>query len=121
MIENRGASPFYVYEPLEGGWTGLWFGILDTTGKPVRPKRPILAPPPPPPLKDKSELIELDEGYFYGRHLDLGLGDFDLKHGKYFIAVKYRGEYSKADGFGLPLLSREDGEAVADKIEIFVR
>jgi hypothetical protein len=120
-VENRGTSPFYVYRPLEWGWTGLWFGVLDATGKPVRPKQPLIAPLPPPPLSDRSELVEVDPGYFYGRHLDFALSAYDLNPGTYFIAFKYRSEYHQSDGFGLPMLSWEDGEIVAHRIEFFVR
>ena len=72
-IENRGTSPFYIYRPLDWGWTGLWFALLDATGNRIRPRQPVIAPLPPPPLGDKSELVELDPGYFYGRHLDFAL------------------------------------------------
>jgi hypothetical protein len=119
-IENRGTSSFYVYRPLEWGWTGLWFGILDATGKPVQRKQPVTAPLPPPPLRDKSELVELAPGYFYGRQLDLALSDYDLKPGKYFVAFMYHSEYSETEGFGLPMLSWGDGEIVANRIEILV-
>lgn len=121
MVENRGTSSFYLYGPLEWGWTGLWYGIRDAAGKPVRPKQPVIAPLPPPPLADKSELVGLEPGYFYGRHLNLALSNYDLKPGTYFITFKYRSNYSAADGFGLPILTWDDGEIVANKIEISVR
>jgi len=120
-IENRGTSTFYVYRPLEWGWTGLWFGLLDATGNRVRPKQPVIAPLPPPPLGDKSQLAGLEPGYFYGRHLDFALSDYDLKPGTYFIAFKYQSYYHERDGFGLPILTSEDGEVVSNKIEISVR
>ena len=63
-IENRGTSPFYVYQPLEWGWTGLWFRLIDATGHRVRPRHPVLAPLPPPPLSDKSQLIDVDPAIF---------------------------------------------------------
>jgi len=48
---------------------------------------------PPPPLGDKFELAGLEPGYFYGRHLDFALSDYDLKPGTYFIAFKYQSYY----------------------------
>ena len=120
-IENRGTSRFYLYRPLEWGWTGLWFGLLDATGNRVRPKQPVMAPLPPPPLGDKGELVGLEPGYFYGRHLDFALSDYDLKPGTYFIAFKYQSYYHQRDGFGLPILTRDDGEIVSNKIEISIR
>ena len=120
-IENRGTSRFYLYRPLEWGWTGLWFGLLDATGNRVRPKQPVIAPLPPPPLGDKSELVGLEPGYFYGRHLDFALSHYDLKLGTYFIAFKYQSYYHERDGFGLPILTWDDGEIVSNKIEISIR
>jgi len=120
-IENRGTSTFYVYRPLEWGWTGLWFGLLDSTGNRVRPKQPVIAPLPPRPLGDKSELVGLEPGYFYGEHLDFALSDYDLKPGTYFLAFKYQSYFHERDGFGLPILTSEDGEIVGNKIEISIR
>ena len=120
-IENRGASRFYLYEPLEWGWTGLWFGLIDANGNRVRPKEPVDAPLPPPPLYTKSDLVGLEPGYFYGRQLDFALSDYVLKPGTYFIAFKYQSYYHEGDGFGLPLLTWDDGEIVGNKIKISIR
>lgn len=120
-IENRGASAFYVYQPLEWGWTGLWFGLLDATGKTVRLKSPDLDTPPPPPPSSKSDFVEVDPEYYYGRHLDFRLSDYKLRAGTYFIAFKYQGNYSGSEGFGLPILAWEDGEITSNRIEISVR
>lgn len=123
-IENRGTSPFYIYHPLEWGWTGLWFGMLDANGNRVRLKQPIV-PLPPPPLGDKSELVsklvELEPGYFYGKHIDFALSDYDLKSGMYSIAFMYHSYYNKSDGFGLPILTWDDGEIVSNKIQVSIR
>jgi len=120
-IENRGTSTFYIYRPLEWGWTGLWFRLLDARGNPVQLKQPVTAPLPPPPLGDKSQLVGLEPGYFYGRHLDFTLSDYDLKPGTYFIGFKYQSYYHERDGFGLPILTWDDGEIVGNKIEISIR
>ena len=120
-IENRGTSRFYLYQPLEWGWTGLWFGLLDGTGNVIRPKQPAIAPLPPPPLHDKSDLVDLEPGYFYGRELNFALRNYHLKPGTYSIAVAYRSNYDADDGFGLPILTRDDGEIVGNKIEFAVR
>lgn len=61
-IQNRGTSRFYFYRPLEWGWTGLWFGLVDATGNRVPPKAPFVHSLPPPPLRDKSELVGLEPG-----------------------------------------------------------
>jgi hypothetical protein len=120
-IENGGTTSFYVYRPLEWGWTGLWWGLSDAANKPVRLKHPLTAPLPPPPLGDKSELVELEPAYFYGRRIRVALSDFDLKPGTYFIWFKYRSNYRADEGFGLPILSSDDGEIVANTIKISVR
>ena len=120
-IENGGTTSFYIYQPLEWGWTGLWWGVSDAANKPIRLKHPVIAPLPPPPLRDKSELVELEPGYFYGTHLQLTLSDYDLKPGKYFIWFNYRSNYHTEEGFGLPILTSDDGEIVANKVEISVR
>jgi hypothetical protein len=120
-IENGGTTSFYIFRPLEWGWTGLWWGLSDAANNPVRLKHPVLAPLPPPPLRDKSELIELEPGYFYGRQLRLALSDYHLNAGKYFIWFRYGSSYHTEEGFGLPILTSDDGEIVANKIEISVR
>jgi hypothetical protein len=120
-IENRGTSTFYVYRPLEWGWTGLWFDLVDVTGNPIRPKQPVNEPLPPLPLGDKSELVGLEPGYFYGRHLEFALSDYHLKPGTYFIAFMYHSYYHERDGLGLPILTWDDGEIVGNKIAISVR
>lgn len=120
-IENRGKSDFYVYSPLEWGWTGLWFYLLDAKGNVVRPRQPVIAPLPPPPVYDKSQLVGVAPGYFYGRHFKFGLSDYNLKPGTYFIAFKYQSYYHERDGFGLPILTSEDGEFLANRVEISVR
>ena len=120
-IENRGTSRFYLYRPLEWGWTGLSFGLLDATGNRVRPKQPFISPLPPPPLRDKSEFVELEPGYFYGRHLDFTLSDYDVRPGTYFIEFKYESYYPEREGFGLPILASDDGEITSNKVEIFIR
>jgi hypothetical protein len=81
----------------------------------------VIAPLPPPPMRDRSELVELEPGYFYGRHLKLALSDYDLKPGQYFVAFKYRSNYHAEDGFGLPILTWDDGEIAANKVEISIR
>jgi hypothetical protein len=120
-IENEGRSSFYVYRSLEWGWTGLWWGLSDGANKPVRLNQPVTAPLPPPPLGDKSELVELEPGYFYGTQLRVALSDYHLKPGAYFIWFRYRSNYSAGEGFGLPILTSDDGEIVANKIEISIR
>jgi hypothetical protein len=120
-IENRGTSTFYVYHPLELGWTGLWYRLLDASGNPVQLKQPVTAPLPPPPLADKSQLVRLEPGYLYGRHLQFALSDYNLSPGKYFIAFKYQSYYHERDGFGLPILTWDDGEIVGNKVEISIR
>lgn len=71
-------------------------------------------------MGDKSELVGLEPGYFYGRHLDFALSDYDLKPGRYFMAFKYQSYYHDRDGFGLPILTWDDGEMVSNKIEISI-
>jgi len=116
---NQG-SDVYVYHAIEWGWTGLRFRLLDSSGHVVALRKPLRVPPPPPPL-DKSQLVELREGYFYGGHLLLDLSLFDLKPGAYFIETSYRSYYKAADGFGLPILASEDDELVSNKVEVQIR
>ena len=63
-------------------------------------RKPLPVPPPPPPLRDRSQLVELREGYFYGAHLLFDLALYDLKPGAYFIQTSYRSYYRAADGLG---------------------
>jgi hypothetical protein len=72
-------------------------------------------------LRDKSELVGLEPGYFYGRHFDFALSDYNVKPGTYFIEFKYQSYYRDRDGFGLPILTWDDGEIISNKIEISIR
>ncbi|HEY6388431.1 MAG TPA: hypothetical protein VIX91_22355 [Candidatus Acidoferrum sp.] len=63
----------------------------------------------------------MEPGYFYGRRLDFALSDYDVKAGTYFIAFKYHSYYHERDGLGLSILTWDDGEIVANKIEISIR
>lgn len=121
IIENRGTSTFNIFRPLEWGWTGLWYQLLDAGGNPVKLKRPLIAPLPPPPLTDKSQLVGLEPGYLYGKHFNFELSGYKLTPGRYFIEFKYQSYYHERDGFGLPILTWDDGEFVSNKIEISIR
>jgi hypothetical protein len=63
----------------------------------------------------------LDPGYFYGRRIQFALNDYDLKPGTYFIAFKYQSYYHERDGLGLPILTWDDGEMIANQEKISVR
>jgi hypothetical protein len=84
-------------------------------------RKPLPVPPPPPPLRDKTQLVELQAGYFYGGHLPFDLALYDLKPGAYFIESSYRSYYRASQGFGLPILTFEDGEFVSNRIEVQIR
>ena len=120
-FHNQGSSDVYVYKVIEWGWTGLRFRLLDSSGHVVALRKPPPLPPPPPPLRDKSQLLELREGYFYGAHLLFDLALYDVKPGAYSIQTSYRSYYRAADGFGLPILTWDDGEFVSNKVEIQIR
>ena len=119
-FQNQGSSEVYVYNVIEWGWTGLRFRLLDSAGHGVALRKPLPVPPPPPPF-DKSQLVELREGYFYGAHLLFNLALYDLKPGSYFIQCSYRSYYRAAAGFGLPILTWDDGEFVSNRVEVQIR
>jgi len=43
-----------------------------------------------------------------------------LSSGVYFIQVSYQSNYSKREGFGLPILTSEGGEFRSNKVQIQV-
>ena len=118
-LENVGQSDFYIYRNVEWGWAGIGFKLFDANGNMVRPRQHSI-PLPPPPVYDKSQLVGLAKGYFYGTHLVLDLTHYALEPGAYSIEVSYRSNYREDSGFGLPILTFADGEFVGNRIQIEV-
>ena len=119
-VENQGTSTFYVYNVLEWGWAGIGIRLVDDSGRIVPPKSHII-PLPPPPISKKELLVRIEPGYFYGTHLYVALSHYSLKPGVYFLQASYRSNWSKQDGFGLPLVTSDDGEFLSEKVRIVVR
>ena len=119
-LENRGSAIFYVYRTLEWGWAGLRFRFTDAGGN-ILPSPWLGRPPIPPPVYDKSQLVGLEPGYFFGTHLSFPLSRFNLKPGTYYLEVAYQSNYPKEEGFGLPILTSDDGVYLSNKVEIDVR
>ena len=119
-IENRGSSDFYIYHTLEWGWAGIGYTLTNDKGDVVRPRERII-PLPPPPVSDKSKLVGLAPGYFFGTHLAFDLSRYVLSPGFYYVEVSYRSNYGMESGFGLPMLTFDDGEFRCNKIQIQVR
>jgi hypothetical protein len=44
-----------------------------------------------------------------------------LSPGVYYVEVSYRSNYGRESGFGLPMLTSDDGEFRCNKIQILVR
>jgi hypothetical protein len=116
-MENVGSSDFYIYRNVEWGWAGIGFKLLDAKGNVVRQKQHTVTLPPPP-IYDKSQLVSLATGYFYGTHLAFDLTQFVTDSGVYFIEVSYQSNYRKDSGFGLPILTVADGEFVSNRVPI---
>jgi len=49
------------------------------------------------------------------------LSHYALSPGVYYLQVLYQSNYPKEEGFGLPLLTFDDGEFRSNKIQIQVR
>ena len=119
-LENRGSSDFYIYRTLEWGWAGIGYRLTNDKGDVVPPRERII-PLPPPPVPDKSKLVGLAPGYFFGTHLVFDLSRYMLSPGVYYVEVSYRSNYGMESGFGLPMLTFDDGEFRSNKIQIQVR
>jgi hypothetical protein len=119
-MENRGSSEFYVYRTLEWGWAGIRFRLTDAAGGIVpEPGRSI--PPPPPPIYDKSQLVGLAPGYFFGTHIPFDLSRYNLKPGVYYLQIAYQSLYPHEEGFGLPIVTFADGVFLSNKVQFDVR
>jgi hypothetical protein len=119
-LENRGSSDFYIYHALEWGWAGIGYTLTNERGDVARP-RELIVPLPPPPVNDKSKLVGLAPGYFYGTRLAFDLSHYVLSPGVYYVEISYRSNYRTESGLGLPILTFDDGEFKCDKIQIQVR
>jgi hypothetical protein len=120
-LENRGSSDFYVYRILEWGWAGVRFRFTDAAGNIVpepHGNRPSL---PTPPIYDKSDLVGLAPGYFFGTHLRIDLSRYKLNPGVYYIQVAYQSNHPYEEGFGLPIVTMADGAFLSNKVQIEVR
>lgn len=119
-LENRGSSDFYVYRTLEWGWAGIRFKLTDAAGHIVpEPGHPI--PPPPPPINDKSQLVGLAPGYFFGTHISFDFSRYNLKPGVYYFQIAYQSDYPHEEGFGLPMVTFADGAFLSNKVQFEVR
>lgn len=119
-LENRGSSDFYVYRTLEWGWAGVRFRLTDAAGHTV--PEPSSAPSlPAPPIYDKSDLVGLAPGYFFGTHLRIDLSRYQLNSGVYYIQVAYQSNHPHEEGFGLPTITMADGAFFSNKVQIDVR
>jgi hypothetical protein len=119
-LENRGSSDVYIYRTLEWGWAGIGFTLTNEKGDVVHSQKHTI-PLPPPPIYDKSQLVGLAPGYFFGTRMVFDLSHYALSPGVYYVQVSYRSNYPKEEGFGLSLLTFDDGEFRSDKIQIQVR
>ena len=120
-LENLGPSDTYIYKNVEWGWGGIWFRLSDEKGNAIRPKEHSMPPPPPPPVHDKSQLVSLAKGYFYGTHLVLDLSRYQLEPGVYYAEVSYQSNYDAREGFGLPILTARDGTFLSQKVRFDIR
>ena len=118
-LENHGSSDVYIFRTLEWGWAGIGFTLTNNKGDVVHAKK-YVTPLPPPPIYDKSQLVGLSPGYFFGTHMVFDLSHYALSPGIYFIQVSYQSNHPKEEGFGLPILTFDDGEFLSNKIQIRV-
>lgn len=116
-LENVGSTDLYIYRNLEWGWAGIGFKLFDVKGN-VVPSKHASIPPPPPPVYDKTQLVSLAQGYFYGTHLAFDLTHYALEPGVYSVEVSYRSNYQENSGFGLPILTFADGEFLSNRVLI---
>lgn len=119
-LENHGSSDVFIYRTLEWGWAGIGFTLTDEKGHVMHARKPII-PLPPPPIYDKSQLVGLAPGYFFGTRMVFHLSHYALSPGVYYVQVSYQSNYPKEEGFGLPILTFDDGEFQSKKIQIQVR
>jgi hypothetical protein len=119
-LENGGPSDVFIYRTVEWGWAGISFSLIDASGNTVRPREQHMPPPPPPPV-DKSQLVGLAPGYFYGTHFDFDMSRFALKPGVYVIEVSYQSIIPKDASFGLPTLTVADGAFLSNKVQVEIR
>ena len=73
-LENHGSSDIYIYRTLEWGWSGIGYILTNDRGNVVHSQKHVI-PPPHTPVYDKSQLVGLAPGYFFGSYLI-----FDLSH-----------------------------------------
>ena len=91
-LRNDGDGPVYVDGRMF--WTGFGGGlelqIHDANGKRLPARVMSDAIMPPPAENDKSILIRLDPGFFYGTSINLKVNDFFPEPGRYSIRVVYK-------------------------------
>jgi hypothetical protein len=120
-LENRGSSDFYVYRTIEWGWAGVRFRLTDAAGNIVPEPGGNRPPLPTPPIYDKSDLVGLAPGYFFGTHLRIDLARYKLHPGVYYIQVAYQSDHPHEEGFGLPIVTMADGAFLSNKVQFEVR
>jgi hypothetical protein len=117
-LENVGPSDIYLYRTLAWGWAGVRFRLTNRDGKVIAPRN-WTVPPPPPPVYKKENLVGIAPTYFYGTHMQISLSEYyDLRPGIYYLQILYRSNYRTEDGFGLPILTSQDGEFLSNRVRI---
>jgi len=117
-LENVGTSTIYLYRTIEWGWAGVRFRLTNSDGKVIELKN-WTVPPPPPPVYGKENLVGIAPTYFFGTHMHINLREYyDLKPGIYYLQVSYQSNYRAEDGFGLPILTFQDGAFLSNKVPI---
>ena len=120
-LENVGTSDIYLYRTLEWGWEGVRFRLTNSDGKVIE-LRNRNVPPPSPPVYRKENLVGIAPSYFYGTHMHIALREYyDLRPGIYYLQVSYHSNYRAEDGFGLPVLTFQDGDFLSNKVRIEIR
>ena len=115
-FENVGTSDIYVYRTIDWGWAGVRFRVTNSDGTVIE-LRNWTVPPPPSPLYGKESLVGIAPTYFYGTHMHVKLREYyDLKPGIYYLQISYRSNYRTEDGFGLPILTFQDGDFLSNKV-----
>jgi len=93
-FENVSDQPIFIDRRmlLGGPVYGLTVEVRDESGNPLQFGNfsDALLPPPPPRENDNSILIRLEDGFFYGRWVNLKVSDIFKKPGTYSIRVSYK-------------------------------
>jgi hypothetical protein len=121
-LKNITMAPEYIYGTIDWGETAslsIWVRDADSQRDVAAS---FIADAPTPPPMSVSAFSQIPAVQCYSVDLAVALSELNVTHtGRYEVVVSYHSPIPRSMSFGLPIVSRENGEFQSNRISIAVR